>query len=393
MKIVFISQHYPKARIRQIGQRMIKRGHEVHVVCATSEPADSHTTEPSGLQVHWLAVPYSQKMSFSERLSSFARFALVAGPKARRLRADLIYATSTPLTVILPAIVASAFRQSPLVFEVRDLWPDAPIAMGALKSPIMRRIAFGLEKLAYRSAELIVPLSEDMGSTVRKKGVAADKILVIPNASDLDVFRGHEEAGQAWRAARPWLQDRPMVSYCGTIGYVNNVGFLADVAAEMLNIDPDIRFVIVGSGNDENNVRRKARDLGVLDENFFMIPQVKKAEVVGIVAASDATASTVANIPILSANSANKVFDSFAAMKPVIINHGGWLARVLKRSGAGLVVSGTDTKQAAQDIQCLMRSERLADNAAAAAYLGETEFNRDRLTAVLIDRLEAVARP
>src|SRR5262249_25636196 len=171
------------------------------------------------VDVHWFPVPYSNKMSYARRIRSFAEFATVAAAKAAAMRADLVLATSTPLTVAVPGVIAAKLRRAPFVFEVRDLSPGVPIEMGALRNPLARRLAGALATFAYRNADHVVALSPGMaaGVTARYPQVP---VTVIPNACDLELFSSSGDAARRMRAEHDWLGDRPLVVYTGALGVV-----------------------------------------------------------------------------------------------------------------------------------------------------------------------------
>ena len=112
---------------------------------ATAPGFSWRTTSEEGITVHWAPVPYAQRMGYARRVVAFLHFALAATMRAARLRGDVIFATSTPLTIAIPALLASAVRRVPFVFEVRDMWPDVPIALGAVRNPRVVRAARWLE--------------------------------------------------------------------------------------------------------------------------------------------------------------------------------------------------------------------------------------------------------
>ncbi|MBB5749577.1 glycosyltransferase family 4 protein [Micrococcus sp. TA1] len=400
MRIVYLHQYFRKPtdngsnRTYEMARRLAVRGHDVHVVSSSSTVDEAFTEQLDGFSVHWLPVPYDNTMGIGERLKSFVEFALRSSVTGRMLRGDVVFATSTPLTIAIPGIASTLLRRSPLVFEVRDLWPAVPIAMGALGAPWMRALAHGLEKIAYTASTHVVALSPDMKDGIVATGVPAEKVTIIPNASDNELFAGREEEGQAWRARHDWLGDRPMVFYGGTIGKVNDVGYLVRLAARLRSTHPEVRIVVVGTGNEEQAVRAEALRLGVEGENVFFLPPVPKFEVLAIFAAADVSVSTVDDIPVLAANSANKVFDSFAAGTPVVINHEGWLADLLRASGAGLVLSPQDLDGSAQRLgDYVTDREALRSGGRAARRLAVEQFDRQMLADRLAEVLEAAAGP
>jgi glycosyltransferase involved in cell wall biosynthesis len=402
MRIIYLHQYFATpampggTRSYEMARRLVARGHTVDVL-TTDRAADGATwreTVEAGIRVHWCAVPYSNRMSYPRRLWAFLEYCRLAARRAATLEADVIFASSTPLTIALPAVYAARKQSVPMIFEVRDLWPDTPVAVGALRSRFTIAAARWLERFAYRNAARIVALSPDMRAGVLAQGYPADHVTVIPNSSDVALFRVPQSHGQEIRRSQPWLGDRPLVVYTGALGIVNGVDYLARLAAVVVRRDPEIRFLVVGSGREEELVRQTAAELGVLDRNFFLWPMRPKTEIPAILSAADIATSTVIDRPALWANSANKVFDAFAAGRPVAINHEGWLADVIRQNGCGLVLDPHDLTAAADSLVGTLRDpEWLARARASSARLGEQDFSRDRLAALLESVLLDVVPP
>jgi glycosyltransferase involved in cell wall biosynthesis len=328
-------------------------------------------------------------MSFSRRIQSFLDFSWRSARKAATLPCDVIFASSTPLTVALPAAYASLWQRAPIVFEVRDLWPDTPIAVGALKRRLPIALTRVLERFAYRQASHVVALSPDMKAGVVATGYPADCVSVIPNSCDLDLFDVPSEAGKAFRRQHAWLLDRPLVVYTGALGLVNGVDYLARLAAAVAQHNHEVRFLVVGDGRERAKVVQVASELNVLDRNFFMLDSVPKKAMPAILSAADVATSTVIDRKPLWANSANKVFDALAAGRPIAINHEGWLADMIRETGCGLVLPVGDLERAAQQLVKTLGDPaglRIARDAARRVARGR--FDRDMLAA----RLEAVIR-
>jgi glycosyltransferase involved in cell wall biosynthesis len=396
MRIAYIHQYYRNlgmpggTRSFELARRMVTRGHEVHIITTdTTGSGDDRSwrrTREHDIDVHWFPAAYSNHMTYARRLRSFAAFAVAAAGKAAALRPDVVLATSTPLTVAIPGILASRRRRVPFVFEVRDLWPEVPIEMGVLRNPLARAAAGALATLAYRSAAEVVALSPGMARGVAARSPATP-VTVIPNAADLELFSVGADAAHAFRAAHPWLQGRPLVVYTGTLGTVNGVGYLVRLAAAVRELDPEVRFLIVGDGKEWQQTRDLAAETGVLDTTLRMWPEVPKAEIPVILAAATMATSVCLPLPCLRDNSANKFFDALAAGRPIAINYGGWQSDVLLGSDAGLVLDPDDVDCAASFLVGHLRDATWLDRAGAAArQLAVEQFSRD----LLFDRFDAV---
>jgi len=350
---------------------------------------DWYQSELEGIEVHWLPVPYNNKMSYPDRIKAFFRFALKAGNKASSFDADLIFATSTPLTIAIPAIFAKKKLKIPMVFEVRDLWPELPIAIGALKNPVIKYVAKKLERYAYKHSKHIVTLSPGIRDGVIETGYPEKKLSVIPNSCDIDLFTVDNEVGHSFRIKYKWLQDRPLVAYTGTLGHINGVGYLAEVAKEMQNINPEVCFVVVGDGVEYQKIKELAIEYGVYNKNFFMLGKIPKIDIPAVLNAANVATSLFIDLKPMWANSANKFFDALASSTPVAINYSGWQKEELIASGAGIAMSPTNYKKAAQDLNNLLTDKnRLMDMGKHAKKLALSKFDRNKLAKMLLEILE-----
>jgi glycosyltransferase involved in cell wall biosynthesis len=230
-----------------------------------------------------------------------------------------------------------------------------------------------------------------MAEGVARTGYSPERITVVPNACDLEMFARNSIRCRLLDELQPALGSRPVVLYCGTLGYINGLSYLVHVAEHTREIAPEIAFLVVGSGAEYQKVREQASTRGVLDRNFFMRPSVPKQEVPSLFERASVTMSTVIDVPALWDNSANKFFDSLAAGRPIVINHGGWQADILRRSGAGFAIPVQDPKAAARQLADFTRDPSRLDLASKAARrLAIDEFDRDRLVRRLISIVESV---
>jgi glycosyltransferase involved in cell wall biosynthesis len=401
-RIVYLHQYftYPAvaggSRSWQFVTRLLADGFEVTVLSSKSE-LNEHAIAAirqelsvygDRFRLDLVEVPYANHFGFRKRIQAFLRFAFAAAWKLLGYRqVDLVFATSTPLTIAIPALVRKFLRGTPFVFEVRDLWPELPIAMGALNNKVARTLAFALAKMAYHQSRHVVALSPGMRAGVMGFGIPESKVTEIPNACDNDLLRVDAGLGEAFLERHPELDGDGLVVYLGTLGRINGVGYLARLAAASQSKGYTTKFLVVGRGAEESLVRDLAMELNVLGKNFFLwepLPKVQMAEVL-----SAATCATSLFVPVraMEDNSANKFFDALAAARPVAINYGGWQKEVLQKSGAGICLNPHDLQEAAEQLHELLASpERLAACSVASAQLADEDFSRDHL----YERLKAV---
>lgn len=368
-------------RSYEMARRLVSLGHEVSMVTSWREQcnkSDWFSTCHDGIKTYWLPVIYSNHMRYTDRLRAFIQFAWKASIMAASISTDVVFATSTPLTIALPGVYASRRQGVPMVFEVRDLWPELPIAMGAIRNPMLKYMAKRLELFAYHNSNAIVALSPGMRDGIIAKGYPSDRITVIPNGSDLDKFYPNKVTGMAFRKAHGIPDNVMLMTYVGTFGKVNGVDYIVELATA-LKEDKRIYFLTVGDGQEFEAVKALATQKGCLGVNLQMLPKIAKSEVSHVLNATDIAVSTVIPLPELEANSANKVFDGLAAGCCVAINHKGWQAELLSSSGAGFHLSASVDKAICELSDWLNNPARIADAGKKARTLAEVQFDRDKL--------------
>jgi glycosyltransferase involved in cell wall biosynthesis len=403
MKIVYLHQYFvtPEmiggTRSYEMARRLVAAGHEVHMVTTDQRASGAsqgrwRMSMERGIQVHWLGVAYGNHMRNSERIAAFLRFALGAARRAIALRGDVIFATSTPLTVAIPAILASFFTRTPYVFEVRDMWPDVPIAIGALRHPLVIRAARLLERLAYGRARRVVALAPGMRDDILAKGVAADKVTVIPNGCDLDVFGTTPDVEV--RGEYAWLGERKLVLFAGTFGAVNGVEYIVHLAKAVKARDPEMRFVIIGHGGGRDSLLALAEHEGLLHKTVFVLDAVPKVEVARWLHSADMVLALFTGPRAVWKDAVqNKFFDALAAGKPVACNFDGWQTRIALEYGVGIHLSSTDHAAAAAALLDAMQDREWNARAVLRAQeLSHGRFNRDRLAGELAQLLQEAAR-
>lgn len=394
MRVMYLHQHFSTpekgsgTRSYEFGRRLVKKGHAVSVITGNSCLNIPMGSEPycamdvEGMEVIVLNAPYASTMASGQRIRSFFNYARRARAVGGRLpRPDVVLATSTPLTVALPGIKLSRHFRVPLVFEVRDLWPEAPIQMGALRNPLAITAARMLERKAYRRAVRIIALSPGMIAGVLQQGAPVEKLEFIPNASDLEFFTpGSPPPGFLEKYG---IEGKFLAVYAGNVGPSADLEKLLGAAA----LSPDsIAWVIAGEGHDLQDLKRKAARADLLHKVHFL-GHLSKYEVADLYRGAGCVLVLFRNLPVLSTNSPNKFFDALAAGRPVITNMTGWVANLLEENLAGTAIipdSAHDLARAVEDLS--RRPERAATMGRNARLLAAEKFDRE----LLFEQLEEV---
>ena len=342
-----------------------------------------------GIDVISLPLAYSNRDSLGRRALAFVRFALRSMRLALQEDYDLVFATSTPITAVLPGLAAKWFRGKPFVFEVRDLWPELPRALG-VRNPFILGGMSVLEFAGYRSADACVGLSPGIVEGIRSRSTERQVIEMIPNGCDLEVFHPRLRRPLALPGLRP---EHFVAGFTGAHGPANGLDALLAVARELRRRgDERVRLVFIGDGGEKDRLARQAAAEGL--DNCLFFPPVPKSELGAITASLDCGLMVLRNLPAFYyGTSPNKFFDYAAAGIPVLNNYPGWLAGLIQEHQAGLVVPPDDSVAFADALQRLAADAALRDRLGAnARRLAEEHFDRAALADQFITLLESTVR-
>jgi len=406
MKVLYYHQHFSTPagaasnRSYAMAQHLIAQGHGVTVVCG------SYAVGQSGLQGNFqkgkregivdgihvieLELPYSNGDSFPRRTWIFIKFALQSTWIALQHDFDLVFATTTPLTAGIPGIFARWLRRKPFIFEVRDLWPELPKAMGVIRNPLLLGAMSVLEWTSYHTADLLIGLSPGIVEGIAKQGIDPQRIRMIPNGCDLDIFA---------TSVAPWrpegVSDSDLMAiFTGSHGIANGLDAILHAAIELKRRNCNhIKIVLIGDGKLKKQLIEFATS-NHLDNVIFHAP-VPKTRLAGLMAAADIGMQILANVPAFYyGTSPNKFFDYIAAGLPVLNNYPGWLADMITTHQCGYVVPPDDP---VAFVDALMRAAAYPEERVAmgrnARQLANQDFARTKLAEQFVRWLESVQAP
>ena len=293
MKALYFHQHFSTPagstaiRSYEMALHLVENGHEVTMVCGSYGGSDTGLSDKfvrgrrqgivDEIEVIEFDLSYSNSDGFTQRSITFLRFALLSIRVALTKKYDIVFATSTPLTAGIPGIIARHIRRKPFIFEVRDLWPELPKAMGVITNPVILWAMSVLEWVSYRSATRLIGLSPGIVEGIKARGVATGKIAMIPNGCDLRLFR---EQQPLWRPAEVGGDDL-MVVFAGTHGAANGLDAVLDAAGVLKSRErSDIKLVLIGAGALKDELQQRVATEG-LDNVIFHDP-VDKRKLIGL---------------------------------------------------------------------------------------------------------------
>jgi glycosyltransferase involved in cell wall biosynthesis len=381
-----------------MARALIAAGHSVTMVCGSYGAGKTGLTTPffrgkrrglvDGIDVLEYELGYSNRDGFLRRTLTFAKFAARSLSAVFTERYDVLFATSTPLTAAVPGILGRWLKGARFVFEVRDLWPELPREMGVIKNPIVLMLMDWLEWMAYRSAHRLIALSPGIARGIERRGVAPDRIAMIPNGCDVSLF---SEYSQPWRPEGVEPTDLLAV-FAGTHGQANGLSAVLDAAAVLKRRQrDDIKILLIGDGQLKDSLRERAKREQLT--NIVFHSPVNKAKLAELMAATDVGLQILANVrAFYDGTSPNKFFDYIAAGVPPLINYPGWLAEFVAAEQCGLVVppEQPDALAAALERAARDRGELLLMGKRAKA-LALAQFDRRALAKQFVSWLQTAA--
>jgi glycosyltransferase involved in cell wall biosynthesis len=382
----------------------IARTHRVTLITTRTWEGQRLTEEfpwvPEGVELRAAQVPYQNQMGVLRRGVAFGQYAAYAVREGLRIdKPDVIWGISTPLTAAWAAAQVARWRQVPWVFEVQDLWPSFPIAMGAISSKIAQRELHKMEWKLYQQAKSIMALSPDMTEFIQHAGKGesklhartfeTDKVHTVLNGTDMDLAaRATDEAVAALRQELQ-LRDHQVVLYAGTFGRANNMAMLVDAAVRLAITHPKVTWLLMGHGFDEELLQQAAARYPFIR----LVPPQPRHAVFTWFRLADISVVSFLGLPVLNANSPAKLYDSLAVGTPVIVTNTGWTRKLVETTGCGWYSPANDATALARLLQGIFRQpEVLLSAGAAGSRVAASSFNRKQIASTVQELLEQAAK-
>jgi glycosyltransferase involved in cell wall biosynthesis len=391
VKVLLLHQHFnvPQkggaVRSYYLAKALVDRGIAVIVITGHNEPG-YHIEHVDGIEVHCLPVKYHNRFGFYKRGFSFMRFVTQTLRLSSRLKdLDLCYAISVPLTVGIAAMRISKRHSIPFLFEVGDLWPDAPVQLGFIRNGLLKKSLYAFERKIYKESAGIVALSTPIKSAVESKA-PGKPVYLIPNMADTDFFNPVKKNEAA--IARLGVEGKFVVSYIGATGFANGLDYFLECARVSAKALMPVHFFICGGGAMLEGLKKAAQQLSL--SNLTFIPFRNRDGVRELLDVTDANFVCYRTVPVLETGSPNKYFDGLAAGKLTIVNFGGWMKDEIEAERCGFHI---DPKQPADFVDKL--TPFLRDGALLNAYgnaarrLAERKYSRKILSEKFFDIVSA----
>lgn len=395
MKILYIHQYFitPEepggTRSYWFSRELVSRGHKVVMITSTNKNHQvPQKINIDGIDVIYVKNEYSNYFSPWKKVLSFIKFVVSSIKQACKERnVDVVFATSTPLTVGIVALWLKSRKGWKYIFEVRDLWPEFPIQIGVIKNKFVIRILRLLEKKIYEKAQYVIALSPGMMEGVVKAGTPKEKVCVIPNMSKPTEFYPHVPSSEI--IARFGLQmDKFNIIHFGSMGVANGLMYIIETA-KLLQDDhiEDVNFIFLGDGATLPQLQKAVENYKLTNVQF--LGSHNMSVVSEIVNCCDVSITSFLDLPILYTNSPNKLFDSLSAGKPIIVNSAGWTKELVEKEHCGCYVDPNNPHDFMKKILKIKNEKELLQKwGENARRISEEIFNKDSLSKRMAEVVE-----
>ncbi|QQO36585.1 glycosyltransferase family 4 protein [Bradyrhizobium diazoefficiens] len=402
MRILFITDHYPpeasaaSVRCSAHAKRWIARGHQVTMLTNFPNYPDGKVfggyrqslykrevfDTVDVLRVPTLVFPNRGSLLRIFDYLSFVVMASLASPFVAR--PDVVVATSPHIFAAIAGWIASRVHRRPFAFEVRDLWPDSIVAVGAMKEGRVLNLVRRVERFLYRHSDLIVTVTHATRDVLMSRGISGDKIVVVTNGADTSKL----SAGCATSSLREKFgtESKVIVSYIGTVGMAHGLQLILDAADQCLIRVPEAQFIIVGSGAEREELQQQAERRGLRNVSF--VGRVSHDETIDYWRLSDLTLVLLKNTPLFRTVLPSKVFEALATGTPIITNVRGELERLLEPLDAAETIEPDSVEALVRAIAELARDPARRRLLAANAAAGGKRYERTVLADSMLEALQ-----
>lgn len=408
MRILYLSQYFfpetgaTQIRAYEMAKHWVQLGHQVTLIAEIpNHPTGIVPLEYrgklyqrdllDGIEVIRVWVKASPQKNFRNRLLFYLSYMLtstLAGLSLVNGHYDLIFASSPPLFVGGAALALHYLKRIPMVFEVRDLWPESAVALGELNNPMAINLSTRLEETCYRVAKKIVVVTDGIRHRLASRGIAADKIALIPNGADTELFRFNPAVRDKIRSELG-LQDKFVAIFAGMHGIAYDLATLVE-AARLLREVADISILLIGEGPKKAETAALIQQHGLT--NISMLPEQPFILIPSFLSAADVAVIPLRKLELFKATLPVRMFDAWACNLPVILGVEGEARELLEKAEGGLFIPPEDPQELAAALMRLRASpdERQKMGESGRAFTVQN-YSRHSLAGKLITELEAMS--
>lgn len=394
MKILFLTDNFPPevnapaTRTFEHCREWVKAGHDVTVItCFPNYPQGKvypgytnslcKTECMDGIKVVRVWSYMTANKGFIKRIIDFISFSVTSFFAGLFRECDIIVATSPQFFTALSGRTLGFFKRKPWIMEVRDLWPDSIKAVGAMKESVVLKYFSKEEKWCYSSAKKIVVVTNSFKREIAKKGIPEDKIFVIKNGANTELFKPREKSQELLR--KLGLEGKRVLGYVGTLGMAHKIDFLIDCVKGL----DDYALMILGNGAEKENIQQKIESEGI--KNVVFLDSVSKNEVAEYIALQDAALVNLRKSSLFTTVIPSKIFETASMRIPIMLGVDGEAREMVEEFGAGLFYEPENREDFLEKLNTLFSSPEVYKNCCDGGEKLAAAYDRKRLAAEMLE--------
>lgn len=404
MKLLFLTDNFPPEvnapanRTYEHCREWVKSGVDVTVItCAPNFPKGEvypgyknkmcQKETIDGIKVIRVWSYITANEGFIKRILDYISFAVMAFFGGLFIKTDLIVATSPQFFTAVSGGLLSFFKRKRWVFEVRDLWPESILAVGAMERNIAIRFFEWIEKKLYQSADHIIVVTDTFKNKIIARGIDGGKISVFKNGANLELFKPQGKKIELEKKLK--LQNKTVFAYIGTHGMAHGLDFILDSIKPLEKSHPELAFLFIGDGAEKKNLLKQAEKLDL--QNAVFVDSVGKKEIVDYLSLMDVALVNLRRSDTFLTVIPSKIFEAAAMEKPILLGLEGETKGIIENYNAGVCFRPEDQNSFYEAINSITRKEKYQENLEGSKKLIK-DFDRSKIAARMFECLQRVER-
>ena len=401
MKILFLTDNFPPEvnapanRTFEHCKEWTKQGVEVTVItCAPNFPKGRvyegyknsirQIEFIDGIKVIRVWTYITENEGFVKRILDYVSYSIMAFFAGLFVKTDIIIATSPQFFTTLSGRWLSFFKQKPWIMEVRDLWPESIVAVGAMKKNIAILFFEWLEKRLYKNASKIVVVTDAFKKNIIEKGIDPNKISVHKNGANLELYFPQKKDQKILNELN--LQDKTIFAYIGTHGMAHGLDFILRSIVNIQYSNPNLHFLFLGDGAERSNLLELKDKLKL--QNVTFIPSVSKKEVVRYLSIMDVALVNLKKNDTFLTVIPSKIFESAAMQKPILLGLQGESKGIIETYNAGICYIPENESSFLESVLEIIKKENYERIQAGCENLS-LAFDRKRIALEMFETIKS----
>lgn len=391
-RILFLTDNFPPevnapaTRTLEHAREWVKKGHSVTVITGApnfphGKVYDGYSNSllsrevKDGIKVIRVWTYIAANEGFLKRILDYISFAVMAFLAGLFVRTDVIVATSPQFFTAVAGRVLAALKFKPWIMEVRDLWPESIVAVGAMSEGRVYRFLERVEMHLYRSARKVVVVTDAFKAKIVSRGIEASKIDVHKNGVILDLFTPRPKDAELLKE-HPHLEGKKVFAYIGTHGMAHALAFILDCLPKAQRQLPNAHFLFIGEGAEKENLLSQAKRLNLTNVTFM--PFVPKNEVVRYLSLMDVALVNLKKSDTFKTVIPSKIFEAAALQKPILLGLEGETKGIIESFNAGVCFEPENEAQFLSQCEAILDERQYKVHQQGCATLAAA-FNRKNI--------------